>query len=125
MNSIETVNAERGRHTHPTQAEAERCPLCGSPISAATRTRLNEKLRAQLAKAEQTLRDQFTRQQEQAAAKAGAEIAKARADAAAQVERARRDATKAAAAALQPKIAGAIAQAVQAERTKAYGEKLS
>ncbi len=45
MTTIETVNtghASRG-HTHRTQAEAERCPLCGSPISAETRARLDEK----------------------------------------------------------------------------------
>ncbi len=37
----------------------------------------------------------------------------------------RKEATKAAAAALQPKIAEAVAEAMQAERTRAYGEKLS
>jgi DNA anti-recombination protein RmuC len=113
------------RHTYRPQAEAERCPLCGSPISEATRARLDEKLSAQLVKAEQSLRDEFAREQEQAATKAGAEIAEARADAAAQVEKARREAAKTAATSLQPKIAEAVAQAVQVERTKAYGEKLS
>ena len=44
MSSIETVNARStkgGRHTHRTQSEADRCPLCGSTISAATRARLD------------------------------------------------------------------------------------
>jgi hypothetical protein len=86
---------------------------------------LDEKLRTQLAKTEQTLRDQFAREQQQAAAKAVAEIARAKADTAAQVEKARKEATKAAAAALQSKIAEAVAQAMQVERTKAYGEKLA
>jgi hypothetical protein len=76
-------------------------------------------------KAEQTLRNEFARHQQQAAAKASAEVAKARADAAAQVEKARKEVTKAAVAALQPKITEAVAQAVQAERAKAYGEKLA
>jgi DNA repair exonuclease SbcCD ATPase subunit len=128
MNSIETVNARStgsGRHTHRTQSEAERCPLCGSAISAATRARLDEKLRAQLAKAEQTLRDQFASEQQQAAAKAATEVARAKTDAAAQIEKARKEAAKTAAAALQPKMAEAVAQAVQVERTKAYGEKLA
>jgi DNA repair exonuclease SbcCD ATPase subunit len=101
------------RHAHSTQSEPERCPLCGNKISPATRTRLDEKLRAQLAKAEQTLRDQFARQQQQAVAKAATEVAKAKANAAAEVEQVRREATKAAAAALQPKIAEAVAQAVR------------
>lgn len=113
------------RHTHQTQVDADRCPLCGSPISAETRARLDEKLRAQLAKAEQTLRDRFAREQQQAAAKTTAEIARAKADAAAQVEKARKEATKAAAAALQPKIGEAVAMAVQTERTKMFAEKLA
>jgi hypothetical protein len=113
------------RHTHRTKAEAEQCPLCGSPISAATRARLDEKLRAELASAEQSLRDQFAGERQQVAAKAAADIAKARADAGAQVEKIRKEATKTAAAALAPKIAEAVAQAVQAERTKAYGDKLA
>ena len=120
-----SVNGATGRDAHRTETEPDCCPLCGTPISAATRARLDEKLRTQLAKTEQTLRDQFAREQRQAAAKAAAQVAKAKADAAAQVERVRKDATKAAATALQPKIAEAVAQAVQAERTKAYGEKLS
>lgn len=74
-----TLNGATGhatrQHGHRTQAEAERCPLCGSPISAATRARLDEKLRTQLAKAEQTLRDEFARQQQQAAAKSVVEVA--------------------------------------------------
>jgi hypothetical protein len=60
-----------------------------------------------------------------AAPDAAAQIARAKADAAAQIEKARREASKAAAAALQPKIAQAVAQAVQVERTKTYGEKLA
>jgi len=128
MSSIETVNArptKGGRHAHRTQSAAERCPLCGSAISAETRARLDEKLRAELAKAEESLRVQFAREQQRAATKAATEIARAKTDAAAQVEKARREATKAAAAALQPKLAEAVAQAVQTERTKAYGEKLA
>src|SRR5690348_16779323 len=103
------------RHSHRTQTEAERCPLCGSPISAATRARLDEKLRTkmtQMAKAKQALRDRFAREQQQAATKATAEIAHAKGDAAAQIEKARKEATKAAAAALAPKVSEAVAQAV-------------
>jgi hypothetical protein len=126
MTSLSGTTGRASRqHPHRTQAESERCPLCGSPISAATRARLDEKFRTELAKAEKTLRDEFARQQQQAAAKAAAEVAKAKGDAATQVERARREASKAAAAALQPKIAEAVTQAVQAERTKAYGDKLA
>lgn len=134
MNSTETVNAGQSdhqpRHRHRSQAEAERCPLCGSPITAATRSRLDEKLRTQLTKAQQTLRDQFTRQQAVAEQKAKTAI-----------EAARRDAAKAAQAQIKAFQAGQealikerveatregfekkITEAVAAERTRAYAER--
>jgi hypothetical protein len=71
-----------------------------------------------MAALEASLKAQFDDQQRRAAAKAAA-------DAAAHVERARREATNAAAAALQPKITKAVAEAIQAERTRAYSAKLS
>lgn len=135
MNTTETVNARsiahpERQHAHRTRAEADHCPLCGSPISAALRARLDERLNAQLAKAEQTLRDQFVR--DQAAAEQRAKAA---------VEVARRDAAKAAQAQIRvfrveqealikQRVAAAregferkVAEAVAAERTKAYAER--
>lgn len=135
MNSAESVNAPstgptRQRHTHRTHAEADRCPLCGSPISAALRARLDEKLRAELAKAEQTLRDQFGREQAVAEQKAKSAIETARRDAAnaaqAQIKvlRIEQDAlikqrVETAREAFEKKIGEAVA----AERTKAYAER--
>jgi hypothetical protein len=103
------------RHRHRKESNPQRCPLCGSSISTATRARFDEKLRTQIADAEQMLRSRFARQQEEMAAKAAAEIAKAKANAAVQVEKTRGEAAEAAAAALAPTIAEAVAQAVQAE----------
>jgi Uncharacterized protein conserved in bacteria (DUF2130)/Rad50 zinc hook motif len=131
MNNIETVNArstKSGRHTHRTQSEADRCPLCGSPISAETRARLDEKLRAQLASAEQTLRDEFAREQQQAATRAAAELAKAKAEA----ERARKQILereapirRAAVKKASAELASKVAEAVAAERSKMLSEKVA
>jgi hypothetical protein len=120
----QTVSSNRldgHNHSH-TEDSVETCPLCGSAL---TGTRYREAIarmerveRERMAALETSLKTRFAEQQRRAAAKAAA-------DSAAQAERARREASKAAAAALQPKIAEAVTQAVQAERTKAYGDKLA
>lgn len=140
MATHKTVNdAPTGRHAHrPSTAigeATERCPLCGQPVPQIQYTALQKKLEAQvragLEEAEKTLRDKLAREQQQAIAKAQAEVATAKKDAAAQVEKAKRDAasreaairqeaTKAATAALMPKIAEAVA----VERKQAFAEKL-
>jgi hypothetical protein len=61
------------RHTHRTRPEAERCPLCGSPTTAAIRAQIELDLRARLATAEQVLRDQLAREQREMVAKAAVE----------------------------------------------------
>jgi DNA repair exonuclease SbcCD ATPase subunit len=135
MNRIETVNAPSNdhgsqRHAHRTQAEADRCPLCGSPISAALRARLDEKLSAQLAKAEQSLRDQFARDQAVAEQRAKAAIEAARRDAGkaaqAQIKALRADQE----AVIKQQVEAAlevlekrVTEAVAAERMKAYSER--
>jgi hypothetical protein len=131
MNNIETVNArstKSGRHTHRTQSEADRCPLCGGPISAETRARLDENLRARLATAEQALRDQFAREQRQAAATAAAELARAKAE----VERGRKQALEREATirreainTASAELASKVAEAVAAERSKTLSEKIA
>src|SRR5947207_1672951 len=130
MTNLNVATSHTARHSHRTQADAERCPLCGSPISAGMRARLDEKLRAQLTKAEQTLRDQFAREQTAHEQKAKATI-----------EAARRDATKAAQAQIRAfrveqetltkqrvEVAREgfekkTAEAVAVERTKAYADR--
>jgi hypothetical protein len=82
------------------------------------RARIESEEKLRLAALETSLKARFANEQRQAAAKAAAETAT-------RVEKARKESTRAAAAALAPKIGEAVAQAVQAERTKAYGEKLA
>jgi hypothetical protein len=111
------------------------CPYCGQPISRKQfreiRQRIEREGREHLTKAELVLKEKFAREQQEAATKAKAEIDRAKKDAAVQVEKANREAaareatireeaTKAATAALAPKIAEAVA----VERKQAFAEKL-
>lgn len=112
-----------GAHTHPDASSSlETCPFCGSTLTGArykdARARMEREEKARLSALEASLKARFADEQRQAAAKAAA-------NAAAQIEKARKEATKVAAAALQPKIVGAVAQAVQTERTKVFAEKLA
>jgi hypothetical protein len=116
----------RNHDTHSHADEAlESCPLCGSTLTGAryreAMARMERVEKERMAALEASLKARFAEQQQRAAAKAAVDIAKARADAGAQVEKIRKEAAKTAAAALAPKIA----EAVQAERTKAYGDKLA
>jgi hypothetical protein len=117
IHSIPRSRTNGQDHTHDGES-VETCPLCGSALTSAryrqAMARLERVEKERMAAQEAVLKAQFAEQQRQAAA-----------ETAAQVEKARREASKAAAAALTPKIAEAVAQAVQVERTKVYGEKLS
>lgn len=110
-------------HDHGHDGESvETCPLCGSALThsryRAAMARLERVEKERMAEQEAALKARFAEQQRAAVAKAAAETA-------AQVEKARKEASKAATAALAPKVAEAVAQAVQIERTKVYGEKLA
>jgi hypothetical protein len=65
-------------------AEAE-CPFCGAPVSREEYRKILMRIEAEelarIAKVEQTLRDQFARQQKEAQTKAAAEVAKAKREA--------------------------------------------
>lgn len=132
----QTATRPNGHEAHRKAGVAEvRCPYCGQPISRKEfeeiRARIEADERARVAKVEQNLKDRFAREQQQVTAKAAAEIEKARKDAAAQVAAAKRqaaaresairqEATKAATAALVPRITAAV----NAEKERAFGEKL-
>jgi hypothetical protein len=136
--TLKTINVRPIRgHTHRPNSSAgdALCPYCGQSITRQEfekiRARIEVEERARIAKAEQALKDQLACEQQQAAAKMKAEVDKAKRDAAAQVEKAKREAasreaairqaaTKAATAALAPKVA----EAVNAEKQRAYSEKL-
>jgi flagellum-specific peptidoglycan hydrolase FlgJ len=134
--AAQPTSRSNGRTTRRNLAVAEaRCPYCGQSITHQEfdkiRSRIEAEERTRIAQAEQTLRDKYAQEKEQAATKAKAEIDRAKKDAAAQVEKAKREvaareaairheATKAATAALAPKIAGAVA----VERKQAFAEKL-
>src|SRR5437016_1685649 len=87
------------RHAHkPNGAESdtERCPWCGSEITRAEFRRIRDQIaeqeRARVAKAEQSLRQQFTRAQDEAATKATAEIEKVKHHALVEVAKIRKQA---------------------------------
>jgi hypothetical protein len=134
--ATQTTRRSNGQAAHRNLGAAEaRCPYCGQSITRQEfekiRARIEAEERARIAKAEQTLREKVAREQQEATAKAKAEIDKAKKDAAAQIEKAKREgaareasirqvATKAATAALAPKIA----EAVNTEKQRSYAEKL-
>jgi hypothetical protein len=123
MPTAKTQERPNQRHTHKPNgpdAATERCPWCRSKISRIEYQRIcnqiAEEERARLAEAEQTLRQQFAREQQKATATAKAEVEKAKRDAAARIEKTRKEAAaretairkqaaEAATAALAPKIA--------------------
>jgi hypothetical protein len=130
--------------SHSTRRQAQRangpdneprCPYCGAPLTRKEfdeiRRLIEAEERARIGNVEQNLKERFALEQQQLATKAKTEVEKARREAAAQVVKAKRDAAareaairqeaaKSATAALAPKIA----QAVSAEKAKAYTEKL-
>jgi hypothetical protein len=137
MMTPQTVNSRTRQHNHKVNGNADEalCPYCGRPISRKEfeeiRARIEAEGRTHVAEVERNLKDRFAREQQQATAKAQAEIDKAKRDAAAQTEKTKREAaarevairqeaSKAATAALVPKIA----EAVNAEKTRAFAEKL-
>ena len=130
-----TTTAPPRRHTHGNGHAGDICPYCGQPITRQEfekiRVRIETEERARIAKTEQALKDRLAQEQAQAATKAKAEIDKAKKDAAAQIEKAKREgaareasirqhATKAATAALAPKIT----EALNAEKQRSYAERL-
>lgn len=121
IHSIPRTNTNGHDRGHDGES-VETCPLCGSALTGAryraAMARLERVEKERMAAQEAALKTEFAEQQRQMAAKAAAETA-------AQVEKARKEASKVAAAALAPKVAEAVAQAVQTERTKVYGEKLA
>src|SRR6516165_7499609 len=125
--AIQTTRRVNGHTIHRNLgARGARCPYCGQQIGQDV-----EKISARIAKAEQTLKDKVAREQQQAIAKAQAEMEKAKTDAAAQIEKTKREAaaqeaairqqaTKAANAAVAPRIV----EAVNAEKQWLYAENL-
>lgn len=98
---------------HPAGDAADNCPYCGAPATAASRARI--------AKVEADLEARVKR-----------EIARAETQATAAIERARREATRAAEATVAARLRAQhdasekkLVEAVAAERTKAYAEKMS
>jgi hypothetical protein len=90
-------------------ADGAQCPYCGQPIShkqfREIRGRIEAEERARILKVEQTLRDRFARDMAQVHSTKKAEIEKAKRDAAKAAEKAK-------------------AEAINAEKTKFFGEKL-
>lgn len=123
--TTQTVSKRRpnghDHHTHSGES-AETCPLCGSPLTGARYrdavARLERVEKERMTTLEASMKAKFADQQREAAAKTARETA-------AQVEKAKKEAVKVAAAGLQTKVAEAVSLAIQAERTKAYGEKLA
>jgi hypothetical protein len=134
--TIETrVHRPNGHDTHRSIGPVEaQCPYCGQPVSRKEfdeiRARIETEDKARLCKLETSLKDQFVREQQQAAVKAKAEIAKAKKDAATaaatqvQVIRAGQE------AAIAQRVQAAreaserkLAETVSAEKVKAFEEK--
>lgn len=121
--TVHTISRRRpNEHGHMPGESVETCPLCGSTLTGArykeAMARLERVEKERMATLEASLTARFAEQQRRVSAKAAAETA-------VQVEKARKEASKAATASLAPKIADAVAQAIQSERTKVYGEKLA
>jgi multidrug efflux pump subunit AcrA (membrane-fusion protein) len=139
MPALDSANARAARrHSHKPNGSAGEalCPYCGQPVSRKEfkeiRARIEAEERARFAEIEKTLRQRFARERQEAAVATQQAIEKAKKNAAAHVEKAKREAaareakirqeaTNAATAALSPKIA----EAVNAEKQRAYAEKLS
>jgi hypothetical protein len=138
MSRLRAVNeAPNPQHARKGNGLAEmRCPYCGQRISKdefeKVRSRIEADARALVGKMEAELKQRLDRERRQMSAKARAETEKAKKDATAQVERVRKEgaareasirqeATKAAAAALAPKIAEEVA----AEKQRAFAERLA
>jgi hypothetical protein len=123
------ANTTGHKPAHPAgrlQADSERCcPYCGSPTTKAMLARIAEAERERMVSLEASLKAKFAEHQRQAAMKSAAEIAQAKAEVGVQIEKARKEAAAKATAALAPKLAKAVAEAVNVERTKAYSEKLT
>src|SRR4051812_33797460 len=89
-----------GGHMHETgfdtEQATERCPWGQQPISRSEynsiTTKIAEQERARIATVEQTLKDNFAKEQRQATSKAQAEVEKARRESAAQVAKTKREA---------------------------------
>jgi hypothetical protein len=125
------------RHTHkPNGADpaTERCPWCGSVITRVEFRRIHDQIaeqeRARVTKAEQTLRQQFAREQQQAATKASAEIEKAKREAAKladqQIKKAKADQDAVIAVRLDAEREAAakkLAKGISAEKVRAFEEK--
>jgi hypothetical protein len=138
MPTAMTQHRPNRRHAHKPNGPdpaVELCPWCGSKISRAEFQRIRDQIAeqegARLAEVEQSLRQQFAREQQKAMATAKAEVEKGKRDAAAQIEKARKEAAahqtairkqaaEAATAALAPKIAAAVTDAQKGW----HGEKL-
>src|SRR5438067_384275 len=124
MSKLRAVNdTTNPQHSHKRNGSAEmRCPYCGQRISGgpeqleSIRARAKADASALVGKMEAELKRRLEREQQQIAAKSRAEIERAKKDATAQVEKVRKEAaaraasirqeaTKAATAALAPKIA--------------------
>jgi hypothetical protein len=139
MPTAATQHRPNRRHAHKPNGPdpaVERCPWCGSKISRSEFQRIRDQIAeqegARLAEVEQSLRQQFAREQQKAMATVQAEVAKAKRDTAAQIEKVRKEAAaqqtairkqaaEAATAALAPKIAAAVADATKGW----HGEKLT
>lgn len=120
--TIHSISRTRANGHDHDGGSVETCPLCGAALTGArykaAMARLERVEKERMAAQEAALKAQFAEQQRQTAAKVATQTA-------AEVEKARKEASKAATTALAPKVAEAVAQAVQAERTKVYGEKLA
>jgi len=122
--TTQTASTRSNGHDHDLHSDhsVETCPLCGSKLTGAryrdAMARMERVEKERMTALETSLKSKFADQQREAAAKAARETA-------AQVEKAKKEAAKIAVAGFQAKVAEAVSLAVQVERTKAYGEKLS
>jgi hypothetical protein len=139
MTTPETVNGRATKRRHNDNGSAgpasATCPFCGAPVTTAEfreiRARIEAEEKARVAKLETALKAQLAAAQQQATAKAQAEITKARQDATAQIATAKREAAareaavrKQATEAVTAALAPQIAEAVNAEKQRAFAEKL-
>ena len=137
MNTAEqTLRRPNGHSAHRGIGVAEsECPYCGQPISRKEfreiQTRMRDEERARVAEVERGLQEKFARESAKAEATKKSEIDKAKRDAAKAAEeqvkalKATLDATIAERLVTQQEAADKrLTEAVAAERTKAYGERM-
>lgn len=134
MTALDPMNARAKHQVHALRTNEAQCPYCGGPVSRKQyreiRARIETEERARIGKIEQALLARFAREKSEIEAQAKAAVTKAQLDAAKAAEaqlkalRANRDATiNARLQAQREALAKQMAEAVNAEKVKAFEEK--